>query len=116
MRKLLVGAGALALASLLVSGSGARAEESGLAGMHDWVRSGSKTCMADHYHDGSGTGRTKSAARREAIRSWSDFTAWEYGNAWGRYSLAASKSMNCSGSRGNYSCSTSARPCRWGRR
>jgi len=112
MRKLLVGAGALALASLFVSGSGARAEETGLAGMHDWVRAGSRTCMADHYHDGSGSGRTKRAARRAAIRSWSDFTAWEYGNSWGHYSRAASKSMHCSGHRGNWTCSTSARPCR----
>jgi hypothetical protein len=115
MRKLLVGAGALALAFFFVSGSAAHAEESGLAGMHEWVRVGGKTCMADHYHDGSGTGRTKSAAQRAAIGAWADFTAWEYGNAWGRYSLAVSKSMSCSGGRGNWSCSTSARPCRWGR-
>jgi hypothetical protein len=113
MRKLLVCAGVLAVASLLVSGSAVRAEESGLAGMHEWVRAGGRTCMADHYHDGSGSGRTRGAAQAAAIRAWSDFTAWEYGNSWGHYSAAAGKSMSCSGSRGSFSCSTSARPCRY---
>jgi hypothetical protein len=68
--------------------------------------------MADHYHDGSGTGSTRAAAQRAAIRSWIDFTAWEYGSRWGSYAAAVSKSMSCSGGGGNWTCSTSARPCR----
>ncbi|HJZ43990.1 MAG TPA: hypothetical protein VJ233_09735 [Hyphomicrobiaceae bacterium] len=113
MRKILVCAGVLALASVVVPGTGARAEDTGLAGMHGWVRVGGRTCMADHYHDGSGTGRTRASAQAAAIRAWVDFTAWEYGRAWGSYSAAVSKSMSCSGGGSNWSCSTSARPCRY---
>jgi hypothetical protein len=112
MKKLLVCAGALALAAAFVPDTGARAQDAGLAGLHAWVRVGGKTCMADHYHDGSGTGRTRAAAQAAAIRAWTDFTAWEYGNRWGSYAAAVSKSMNCSGGGGNWACSTSARPCR----
>jgi len=113
MRKVLVCVGASALASMFVPGIRAEAQDSGLAGMHSWVRSGGRTCMADHYHDGSGTGRTRAQAQAAAIRAWAEFTAWEYGSRWGRYSAAASKSMSCSGSAGNFSCQTSARPCRY---
>jgi hypothetical protein len=112
MKQLLVCAGALALAAAFVPGTGARAQDAGLAGLHAWVRVGGKTCMADHYHDGSGTGRTRAAAQAAAIRAWIDFTAWEYGSRWGSYAAAVSKSMNCSGGGGNWTCSTSARPCR----
>jgi hypothetical protein len=113
MKKILVCAGALAFVAALAWGGGAEAQDAGLAGLHAWVRVGGKTCMADHYHDGSGSGRTKAAAQAAAIRAWVDFTAWEYGSRWGSYSAAVSKSMNCSGGGGNYSCSTSARPCRY---
>ena len=94
MRKVFVCAGALALASMFVPGVGAEAQDSGLAGMHSWVRSGGRTCMADHYHDGSGTGRTRAQAQAAAIRAWVDFTAWEYGNRWGRYA-SAGRARNC---------------------
>jgi hypothetical protein len=69
--------------------------------------------MADHFHDGSGTGSTRARAQAAAIRAWIDFTAWEYGSRWGSYGAAISKSMSCSGGPGSYSCSTSARPCRY---
>ena len=112
MKRILVGASVLASAALAL-GSSVQAQDAGLAGMHAWVRVGGKTCMADHFHDGSGTGRTRAAAQASAIRAWVDFTAWEYGNRWGSYSAALSKSMNCSGSGSSWSCSTSARPCRY---
>jgi len=88
------------------------AQDTGLAGLHAWIRLGGKTCMADHFHDGSGSGPTRAHAQLGAIRAWQDFTAWEYGSRWGRYANAISKSMHCSGGRGNVSCSVSARPCR----
>jgi hypothetical protein len=103
-------AGALVMGLMMAAG-GAVAQE-GLSGLHDWVRVGGKTCMVDHFHDGSGSGATKAQAMASAIRSWSDFTSWEYSARWGRYSAALSKSANCSGTRGNYFCSVSARPCR----
>jgi hypothetical protein len=105
-------AGVLGLV-LGVSAGAAQAQETGLAAMHDMVRVGGKTCMTDHFHDGVGMGASRAQAQRAAIQSWIDFTAFEYGGRWGRYSIAASKSMSCSGGGGSYSCSTSARPCRY---
>jgi len=112
MARTWLGASALAL-MLGLSAGPAGAQETGLAGMHAWVRVGGKTCMADHFHDGTGSGPTRRHAQAAAIRAWIDFTAFEYGERWGRYSIAVSKSMSCSGGPGNYTCSTSARPCRY---
>jgi hypothetical protein len=104
---------ALALGLMLVPGGAAVAQDTGLAGMHTWVRVGGRTCLLDHFHDGSGAGSTRAAAQRAAMRAWSDFTAWEYGNRWGSYGASISKRMSCSGGPGNYSCDTSSRPCRY---
>jgi hypothetical protein len=86
--------------------------ETGIAKVHTWAKVGRKTCMLDHFHDGSGKAPTPAQAQRAAIRSWADFTAWEYGNAWGRYSIAVSKEMTCSQRSGGWSCTVKARPCR----
>ena len=112
MRKAFLCAGAMALALGVSAGAG-KAQETGLAGMHSWVRVGGRTCMLDHFHDGSGSGATRAQAQAAAIRSWIDFTAWEYGRRWGSYAAAVSKTMSCSGTRGSFNCSTSARPCRY---
>jgi hypothetical protein len=104
---------ALALGLMAALDGAAQAQDLGLAGMHTWVRVGGRTCLLDHFHDGSGSGPTRAAAQRAAIRSWIDFTAWEYGGRWGSYGAAVSKRMGCSGGPGNFSCSTSARPCRY---
>ena len=97
---------------LLLPGKIAVGQDTGLASLHDWIRIGGKTCMADHFHDGSGSGATRGHAQAAAVRAWQDFTAWEYGGRWGSYGNAVSKSVSCSGVRGNISCSVSARPCR----
>ena len=88
------------------------AQGTGLDGLHDKRREGGRICLADHFHDGSGSGKSRRLAEADAIRAWADFTALEYGEAWGRFSLAASKSMSCSDSGGSWSCQLSARPCR----
>jgi hypothetical protein len=108
-----LGACRLVLASgMLLAATGmAAAEETGIAGIHTWVKTGRKTCLADHFHNGSGTGATRAQAERAAIQSWVDFTAWEYGGSWGRYAIAASKKMDCSRSE-SWSCDVEARPCR----
>jgi len=110
MSKAVARAAGFALALALTAG-GASAQD-GLAGLHEWVKVGRKTCMVDHFHDGSGTGATKAQAQAAAIRAWTDFTAWEYGPHWGRYALAVSKTVSCSGGPGNFNCSVSARACR----
>jgi hypothetical protein len=86
--------------------------ETGIAEIHTWVKVGGKTCMLDHFHYGSGNGPTRARAERLAIRSWVDFTAWEYGDSWGRYSVAVSRKMTCSPKSGGWSCAVEARPCR----
>src|SRR5262245_60186643 len=85
--------------------------ETGIAKVHSWVRINGKTCMRDHVHYGSGNGTTRAHAEGAAIRSWAEFTAWEYGNSWGRYSAAVSQNMKCS-QRSGWSCDVQARPCR----
>jgi hypothetical protein len=86
--------------------------ETGVAKIHTWVKFGHKTCMLDHFHYGSGNGPTRAQAERAGIRSWADFTAWEYGDSWGRYSVAVSKKMACSRGAVGWSCAVEARPCR----
>ena len=112
MKRILTLAGVIALAASLGQGVPAQAGETGVASIHSWVKIGGKTCLVDHYHDGSGTGSSRASAQAAAIRSWAEFTTWEYGNSWGRYGLAVGKSMNCSGGGGSWSCNTSARACR----
>ena len=107
----MVSAGALALA-LLAGAAAAQSQETGIAEIHAWVKVGRKTCMLDHFHDGNGTGRTRAEAERAAIKSWIEFTAWEYGNPWGRYTIAASKKMTCSRESPSWRCAVEARPCR----
>ena len=84
----------------------------GLDGLHDQRAEGGRWCMSDHSHAGSGSGSTRQAAERDAISNYAGFTAWEYGNNWGSYALAAGKSMSCSQGGGSWSCSLEARPCR----
>src|SRR5262245_64054457 len=105
-----VGVGVLAL-GLATDAGAAQDEGIGLAGIHAWVRVAGKTCMADHSHDGQGTGPTKAQAQAAAIRAWIDVTAWEYGRRWARWQISVSKSGSCSGPRGNVSCNVSSRPC-----
>lgn len=112
MKRILTLAGVFAVAAALGQGVPAQAGETGVASIHSWVRVGGKTCLVDHYHDGSGSGSSRSAAQAAAIRSWAEFTTWEYGSSWGRYSLAVGKSMTCDRGMGSWSCNTSARACR----
>lgn len=88
------------------------ADDSGFAYMHDLRKEGGRTCFADHYHYGNGSGANKAAAQKAAIGSWSSFTDFEYGSDWARFSRAASKSMSCSGSSGGVDCQIEARPCK----
>jgi hypothetical protein len=103
---------ALALGVLIGGSEPGRAAETGMASIHTWVRVGGKTCLADHFHNGSGSGNTRSQAERQAVQAWVDFTAWEYGSSWGRYHLAASKRMTCERGGERWTCQVEARPCR----
>lgn len=102
----------LALAGILILASTAIADDTGLAYSHDLRKEGGRLCMADHFHSGSGEGRTKDGARKAAIRSWADFTNFEYGTVWARFSLAASPSTRFSKEASGWSAYIDARPCR----
>ena len=113
MQKSMAGVCALVLFVLITGEAVAQqSAETGIAGIHAWIKVGRKTCMLDHFHDGNGTGKTRAQAQKAAIASWSEFTAWEYGSPWGRYSIAVSKSMDCSQGGGVWTCHVQARPCR----
>ena len=86
----------------------ASADDTGFAYAHD-MRG---RCFSDHYHYGSGTGRNKPAAMKEAIVSWQSFTALEYGSDWARWGKAAGKAADCTKDSSGVSCSISARPCK----
>lgn len=65
------------------------ADETGMASIHAWRSERGKVCMAEHFHSGSGEGRTKKLARKAAFSDWQGFTAWEYGTDWARFSRSA---------------------------
>jgi len=48
------------------------------------------------------------------MRSWADFTSFEYGAPWANARMAASRGMKCSQSGSSWSCDFEARPCRTG--
>jgi hypothetical protein len=104
---------ALTVAIMIAAAPVAFADETGLAGMHEWKQEkGRRVCMTDHFHDGAGKGKTQKEARAAAERAWIDFTAFEYGSVWGSFKLAVSKTMDCKETGAVWSCFTSARPCK----
>lgn len=107
MYRVLAAAGVIALIS-----TAAHADDTGLAYSHDLRKEGGRLCMSDHYHSGSGSGRTKAAAQAAAVRSWADFTNFEYGTAWARWSLAQGKSVHYTKAESGWDASVDARPCR----
>jgi hypothetical protein len=109
----LVGWSATAVALATGWASAALADETGFASSHTWRKERGLTCMSDHWHYGSsGVQPTKAKAEREAIISWSSFTAFEYGSNWARFGKAGSKKISCTKSPSGFDCSVEARPCR----
>lgn len=91
-----------------------QAHAQGLVDLHAKIRVGNKICMADHFHDGNGSSsRSQKDAEAAAVRSWQDFTGWEYGSAWGNFWIAASRGIRCSRDGAGWSCHVQARPCRY---
>ncbi len=103
---------ALAGSALLAALSPATADDTGLANMHDLRKERGKLCMADHWHSGSGEGKSKASARKAAIRSWADFTNFEYGTVWAHFSLAAAAETRYTKTASGWSAAIDARPCR----
>jgi hypothetical protein len=101
-----------AIAVAVVSSTAAYADDTGLAYAHDLRKEGGRLCMSDHYHSGSGSGKSKPAAQAAAVRSWADFTNLEYGTAWARWSVAHGKSVRYTKADSGWDASIDARPCR----
>ncbi|MEZ5849303.1 MAG: hypothetical protein R3D68_01465 [Hyphomicrobiaceae bacterium] len=107
--------GALGIASFglcLSAPAMAAKNDDGVSWLHAQVRVGNKVCFVDHTHQGNSSGQaSKKAALAAAISDYQGFTGWEYGSAWGRFSLAADKRVSCSGGP-PWGCTVEARPCR----
>jgi hypothetical protein len=89
------------------------ADDTGVASLHDMkYETGRRVCMTDHFHDGSGVGKTRKEAEAVAKRSWIEFTVFEYGTDWGSFERAESPATECSEAGDKWSCVTTARPCR----
>lgn len=88
------------------------ADQTGLAGMHEWRKERGRTCLVGHFHSGSsGVQRTKKLAMRKAIESWFQYTAGEYGTDWARFRRSASRSKRCMRAEGGWECYVESRPC-----
>ena len=107
---LTVSTSALLLASPMPSQAPAIA--GGLEFLHGKVLINGHTCMQDHSHSGKGGDAFQAHAMTKAARDWSDFTALEYGPAWGNFSIAANKQMKCGQLRDAWICEVEAVPCR----
>jgi hypothetical protein len=101
----------LALIAISAPVAASAQDVSGLAAMHDLRREKGKLCMSDHWHSGSGTGATKDAAQKAAVRSWIDFTDLEYGCRWAGFGNAAGKKVSYSKESSGWSASVEGRPC-----
>lgn len=112
IKSLVVGLTAVVLATFAIS-TLAVADETGFASSHDWRKERGLNCFVDHFHYGSSTTQpTRALAERDAIKSWSSFTDFEYGSNWARYGKAGSKKMGCKKSPSGWECNVEARPCR----
>lgn len=100
--------------SIVTPLAGARADDTGLAqSLHDVRREGFKLCQVDHFHNGTSAGAaSKRGAMAQAIDSWQNFTALEYGTDWAQFRNAGSKTANCKAGSSGWSCEVEARPCK----
>lgn len=101
-----------AAALLLALPGPARSGGLGLEFLHGKVLISGHVCMADHTHTGKGGAADPVSAQRQAIKDWSEFTAFEYGDAWGHYGIAGHKQVRCGQLRGAWMCEVEAVPCR----
>lgn len=101
------------VAALPIMSTTVSADETGMASIHEWRLEGRKTCFVGHFHSGTTTGykRTKKRAIRDAILSWREFTAAEYGTDWAHFKYANSRSSKCDRTPSGWSCYVEGRPC-----
>lgn len=104
---------AAALACLGIFCQVARADDTGMAGIHTFMKVGSKTCFADHTHTGNSSAqKSQKAALADAIKSWQEFTAFEYGTDWAYFKNAHGSAKSCSQESAGWMCTVEATPCK----
>jgi len=96
---------------LLAGTFSAKADQTGLASIHDLRKEHAKLCMSDHFHEGTGNGPSRKAAESSAASSWGSFVSLEYGSDWAHFAYAGSRTQSCKPSAGFWSCEVSGRPC-----
>ncbi len=100
------------IAGLALTAGTVLAEDSSLAASHDLAKEGGRLCMSNHAHTGSAEAATKPAARAAAIRSWAEFTNFEYGRSWASFSAAAGSTTRYTKETTGWSATVDARPCK----
>ena len=95
-------------------GSQAVASSCNALTFHDERREGGVCCFTEHTHSAVGAGENSRAkALTEAVKAWEDFTWFEYGSPYERWSIAHSKSVSCTTGAG-WTCTVVARACHAG--
>jgi hypothetical protein len=104
------------LLSTVVAAAGcttALANDTGFAASsHDLRREGGRLCIVGHTHGGEGGGGSKSVALVQAIRSYANSTASEYGSDWGNWGRSAIKRVTYTKAGDTWMATAEARPCR----
>lgn len=100
------------LAAAVIPAAPARADDTGAASMHTFVKSGGKTCFADHAHSGTGDGASKAAAEAAARKEWYAYTAGEYGSDWASWAKSAAKKVTYAKAEKGWSATVESRPCK----
>jgi hypothetical protein len=101
-----------ALACCALLAQPARADDTGLATMHDMVTVGGRHCFATHTHSGWGQGGSKAAAEAAAHKSWYEYTAFEYGSDWASWAKSTAKKVSYTKEGYGWSATVESRPCK----
>ena len=103
-----------AFAAVILAGCGAAAlaDDTGFASAHDKVKVGGKSCFATHAHSGFGDGATKEAARQAALKTWYEYTAFEYGSDWAHWSKSTAQKVSYTKAEKGWSATVESRPCK----
>ena len=79
---------------------------------HDEQAEGGVCCFPEHSHTGTSMNQeSRAGAISVAVQGWEDFVWFEYGSDYDHWSLAHSKSTECTNGSGGWSCTVHARPC-----
>ncbi len=102
----------MVVALTALAATAVRADDTGLASMHAFIKIGGKTCFDGHRHSGSGEGATKDKARAAAIKAWWEYTAGEYGSDWAHWGRSAAQKVSYGKAATGWSATVESTPCK----